>query len=229
MKTGTDCVYDQTQDGRRRAARKRNVQELELKRDALDTILDAFRQSDEAAVQQLLSMIRSNTPLDDIIQFALLHSDSVHDRHFARLNSASDLARSRRAALSINVLCDTPTIRVSAGPWTSVTDDDDLISHLVSVYFTWYHPAYPCVIQDLFIDGMNSQKLGTTFCCPLLVNSILAIACVCTMFDHTSPWISLTMTAFFRSSGRLQGPRRPAHAWPTLPGACHALMERVGP
>lgn len=127
-------------------------------------------------------MIKTNAPLDDIIRYAVLHSDPMYESNNATsttLTSAVDMARSKRAALSINALCDTPTIRVSAGPWTSVTDDNELVSHLVSVYFTWYHPAYPCVIQDLFVDAMNSQQLGTTFCCPLLVNSILAIACVC--------------------------------------------------
>lgn len=143
-------------------------------------------------------MIKTNAPLDDIIQYAVIHSDAVHDGHLATPTSATEFARSRRAVLSINALCDTPTIRVCAAPWTSVTDDNDLVSHLVSVYFTWYHPAYPCVIQDLFVDAMNSKKLGTTFCCPLLVNSILAIACVrqtsllscpCTDSCSTSPII----------------------------------------
>lgn len=126
-------------------------------------------------------MIKTSAPLDDIIRYAVLHSDPLHDTNNITPTSASvvGLARSKRAALSINALCDTPTIRVCAAPWTSVTDDNDLVSHLVSVYFTWYHPAYPCVIQDLFVEAMNSQQLGTTFCCPLLVNSILAIACVC--------------------------------------------------
>lgn len=205
LKTGTECIYDQAQDGRRRAARKRNVEELELKRDALDTILDAFRQSDDASVQKLLTMIKTNVPLDDIIQFAVLHSDNVPDAQLATLSASTDSGRSRRSVLSINALCDTPTIRVFAAPWTSVTNDNDLVSHLVSVYFTWYHPAYPCVIRDLFVDAMNSQELGTTFCCPLLVNSILAIACVC--YSQVLNIILLTLTAFFRPSWCVQRPR----------------------
>lgn len=184
LKTGTECIYDQAQDGRRRAARKRSVEELELKRDALDTILDAFRQSDDASVQTLLSMIKNNVPLDDIIQYALVHTENLNmsDIPLASLTATSststDSRNSRRSVLSINALCDTPTIRVLASPWTSVTDDNDLVSHLISTYFAWYHPAYPCVIQDLFVEAMNSQELGTIFCCPLLVNSMLAIACV---------------------------------------------------
>lgn len=122
-------------------------------------------------------MIRTNAPLDDVIRFAVAHSESMPEET-TKPSPTNGIVRARRSVLSINALCDTPTIRVPAAPWTSVTDDDDLVSHLVSTYFTWYHPAYPCVIQDLFVDAMNSQVLGTTFCCPLLVNSILAIACV---------------------------------------------------
>lgn len=171
-------MYDQAQDGRRRAARKRNVEELELKRDALDTILDAFRQSDEAGVQNLLSMIKRNAPLDEIIQYALDHSQHVPDAQLATLAVAADSGLSRKSVLSINALCDSPTVRVPASPWTSVTDDDDLVSHLISSYFTWCHPAYPCVVQDLLVSEMSTKDLSSNFCSPLLVNSILALACV---------------------------------------------------
>lgn len=174
-------------------------------------------------------MIKTSAPLDDIIRYAVLHSDPLHDTNNITPTSASvvGLALSKRAALSINALCDTPTIRVCAAPWTSVTDDNDLVSHLVSVYFTWYHPAYPCVIQDLFVEAMNSQQLGTTFCCPLLVNSILAIACVCVV--SISFRSRADFTALFRPPWCVQRSRRPPLQGSTFLGACHAFMERNWP
>lgn len=178
QKIGTDCVYDQTQDGRRRAARKRNVEELELKRDALDTILEALRQSDDQHVQHLLGLIRSNAPLEDVIQYATTHENHFPEEQLASLAVAIDTGLSRKAVMSISALCDSPPIKVPARPWTTVTSDDSLVSHLVSTYFTWYHHTYPTLVEDRFIADMQGGNLDCTFCSPLLVNAVLAAACV---------------------------------------------------
>lgn len=178
IKTGTKCVFDQEQDGRRRAARKRNVEELELKRDALDTILEALRTADDKNTQHLLNLIKSNVPLDEIIQYASDIGQDLSKGRLTNLTAAIDTRLSRKKVLSIDYLCDTPPYRVPAAPWTTVTEDDDLVSHLVSTYCTWYHPAYPCLIRDLFINDMDSGNLDSKYCSPALVNAMLALACV---------------------------------------------------
>lgn len=175
-------MYDSLQDGRRRAARKRNVEELELKRDALDTILEALRQSDDRHVQHLLDLIRSDAPLDDIIQCASANGQNIPEEQLASIAVAMDTGMSRKSVLTINALCDAtpppPPIMVSADPWTYVTSDDDFVSHLISIYFTWVHPAYPIVVHDVFIEAMLSGQVDIEFCSPLLVNAMLAVACV---------------------------------------------------
>jgi hypothetical protein len=60
--------------------------------------------------------------------------------------------------ITLEKLCDIPLVQVPAKPWTAVTDDGQLVSHLVSLYFTWDNPS--------------------EFCTPLLVNSVLAMASV---------------------------------------------------
>lgn len=175
-------MYDSGQDGRRRAARKRNVEELELKRDALDTILEALREADDEHVQHLLTLIRSNAPLDDIIQYASANGQNIPEEQLASIAVAMDTGLSRKSVLTIDALCETtqppPPITVPASPWTIVTSDDAFVSHLVSTYFTWVHPAYPIVVHDLFVEAMAGGQLGVEFCSPLLVNAILAVACV---------------------------------------------------
>ncbi|KAK5072022.1 hypothetical protein LTR51_006506 [Lithohypha guttulata] len=156
IKTGTDCIYDQAQDGRRRAARKRNVEELELKRDALDTILESLRDPDDDNVQNLLRLIRSNAPLDEIIQCASVNNQYISEDQLASLAVAVDSGLSRKPMLSINALCDIPLIKVPARPWTNVTNDDDLVSHLISIYFTWFNPIYPVVARELFVAHMTA-------------------------------------------------------------------------
>ncbi|GIC86071.1 uncharacterized protein Aud_002433 [Aspergillus udagawae] len=42
-------------------------------------------------------------------------------------------------------LCDEPILFAPAKPWTTVTDSDRLVSHLLSLYFTWDYPCYACL------------------------------------------------------------------------------------
>lgn len=76
-------------------------------------------------------------------------------------------------------LCDIPLFEVPAHPWTEVTDSDYLVSHLVSLYFTWDHPCSQFLDQRMFIEHMSNANLESEICTPLLVNSLLAMASVC--------------------------------------------------
>ncbi|KAF7880489.1 uncharacterized protein EAF02_007335 [Botrytis sinoallii] len=64
--------------------------------------------------------------------------------------------------------------------WTTITDDDEVISHLMSLYFTWVHPFYPLFNEGYFVESMN-QGLDA-FCSHSLFNAICAMAC----YLHTS-------------------------------------------
>lgn len=112
------------------------------------------------------------------MRYATAHDGSFAEEHLASLAVAVDTGLSRKSVLSISALCDTPPIMVPALPWTQVTTDDDFVSHLISTYFTWYHPAYPCLDQDVFLAEMRSKNIESLFCSPLLVNAMLAVACV---------------------------------------------------
>lgn len=82
------------------------------------------------------------------------------------------------ARISLESLCNIPLYQVPANPWTEVTDDDDLVSVLVSLYFTWDHPCAQFLDQEIFIEHMKSKDVESEFCTPLLVNSLLAMASV---------------------------------------------------
>lgn len=78
---------------------------------------------------------------------------------------------------------------VPAHPWTTVTDDDDLVSALVTRFFLWEWPWYNYLNKSAFLEDMCSvpqaqQGLGIPgatenwtreFCSPCLVNAICAI------------------------------------------------------
>ena len=69
----------------------------------------------------------------------------------------------------------------SVTQWTRVTSDERLISHLMTMYFTWHYPFFTTLSKDLFyrdyIRGVPSQ-----YCSTLLVNAMLALGC------HFSSW-----------------------------------------
>jgi hypothetical protein len=48
---------------------------------------------------------------------------------------------------------DSPPCRVPAMPWTTLTADDDAVSHLVSLFLAWINPTWRFVEADLFVMG----------------------------------------------------------------------------
>lgn len=82
------------------------------------------------------------------------------------------------ARVTLENLCDIPRFRVPAQPWTKVTNDSQLVSHLISLYLTWDHPCSQLIDQDVFLKHIKAKDLTSEFCTPLLVNSLLAMASV---------------------------------------------------
>lgn len=60
--------------------------------------------------------------------------------------------------------------------WTSVTSDDRLLRKLLTAYLCFQHPWTAAFQMDYFLKDMASGR--TRFCSPLLVNAVLAAACV---------------------------------------------------
>lgn len=60
--------------------------------------------------------------------------------------------------------------------WTNATDDADLVSNLLSLYFQHEYPQQTFFQKDLFLDDMAAGR--HRFCSPLLFNAVLAAASV---------------------------------------------------
>ncbi|KAJ5655211.1 hypothetical protein N7507_007161 [Penicillium longicatenatum] len=93
-----------------------------------------------------------------------------------KLKVSPQVALDPYARVTLENLCDVPLLEVPATPWTDVTDDNDLVSHLVSLYFTWDHPCVQFLDQNKFLEHMRRGVLDSEFCSPMLVNSILSMA-----------------------------------------------------
>ncbi|KAF7588211.1 hypothetical protein BBP40_005994 [Aspergillus hancockii] len=89
--------------------------------------------------------------------------------------------------------------------WTSVTADEQLISHLMTMYFTWHYPFFTTLSKDLFyrdyVRGVSSQ-----YCSSLLVNAMLALGCHFSSWDGAREDPQNSATAgdhFFKEAKRL--------------------------
>lgn len=60
--------------------------------------------------------------------------------------------------------------------WTIVTSNEELLRELLNIYFLFEYSAHPFFNRDFFLDDLVSGR--ERFCSSLLVNVILAAACV---------------------------------------------------
>ncbi|KAJ5707103.1 hypothetical protein N7488_006904 [Penicillium malachiteum] len=188
----TECVTDQDTDGRRRISFKRKIDALEEDRDLLIRLIETLRETGDGRAVGVLSLIRSNAPMEDIRLCLAQNQDRGISRREA-LAIARALPEARDAikiesrvdtVMNLHRLSDNPLFDVPAKPWTSLTDDDALVSHLVSSYFTWSHQTLNWINRDIFIRAMKSGDTDSLFCSRLLVNTLLAEACFYTRWPE---------------------------------------------
>jgi hypothetical protein len=160
-------------------------------RDLLRDLLNVMRLVDNAHVQTLLGMIRADCSIEEMKLFVEKTLKDVQDagrdgetvkrlqdmRMRVRIESGEPPFRPQ--VMDIHYLCDQAPYKVPARPWTTVTDDDALVSHLISLYFTWDYPFYAFVDMRAFVHHMQDRNTNSDLCSPFLVNAMLANACVC--------------------------------------------------
>lgn len=163
------------------------IQQLEADRGLLIRLVTTLRETDDCRATQLLNLIRSNSSLEEIKVYVndRLYTESEKPPEFVDLADqlrplSESEYRSQRRILDVRRrLTDIPTWKVPAKPWSKITDDDDFVSHLISFWFTWYHPYFNWIDRDMFIRDMQLGNPQTAkYCSSFRVNIILADACV---------------------------------------------------
>ena len=182
---------------RRKTCIKRKIDDLEQSQDLYANLFDTLQGNDDEKAAKLFRLIRSKVPLEDIkhqLDRGLDQTEPVTSTSPGGLVELQNMLTSpqdsnnnhgpappqpdRRNMLDIRRLVDEPPFQVPARPWTVITKDDNLVSHLVSLWLTWSHPFWNSLDRKLFIRDMQAGKVECEFCSPFLVNSILAEACV---------------------------------------------------
>jgi hypothetical protein len=87
-----------------------------------------------------------------------------------------------------------PSSNFFVASWTRVTDDMNLIGHLMTMYFTWHYAYFTTLSKDLFYRDYTAGR-SSQYCSSLLVNAMLALGC------HFTSW-----------EGARQDPKDPATA-----------------
>lgn len=79
----------------------------------------------------------------------------------ARLLASPKVAASTSASLGTSTPRNNdtghPPHHVPALPWTTITDDDNAVSHLTSLFFSWINPTWLFVEEDLFLRGSSTD------------------------------------------------------------------------
>ena len=186
---------------------------MQYYRRILNDMIQSFRSLPPDRIEYLLSVIRSTDSLEEIATAMEVNLAEVRGQGKTAAQTLQELReavaeagrqqdsnpRKRRMVMSIQSLSDEPLFDLPAKPWTNVTDDEHFVSHLVSLYFTWEHAACHIIDRELFLEDMKGGRLDSQCCSPLLVNALLATACVGAHLPSTCVQC-LPMTVLFRLS-----------------------------
>ncbi|APA13797.1 hypothetical protein sscle_11g085670 [Sclerotinia sclerotiorum 1980 UF-70] len=66
--------------------------------------------------------------------------------------------------------------------WTTVTDESEVIEHLIALYFTWVHPFHPLFVEGNFVHSMRNRS--EAFYSHSLFNAICAMGCYLHTYDE---------------------------------------------
>ncbi|KAH7109367.1 fungal-specific transcription factor domain-containing protein [Dactylonectria macrodidyma] len=59
--------------------------------------------------------------------------------------------------------------------WTSITNDINLVQHLLALYFCWEYPTFASLSKEHFLQDFQDGR--HRYCSPILINALLALGC----------------------------------------------------
>ncbi|RMZ72732.1 Nitrogen assimilation transcription factor nit-4 [Pyrenophora seminiperda CCB06] len=188
----TKCVYDPNSDHRRKGVYKKDIDNLKTRNSTLQTLVHAILNYPDDQVQGLDGSTR------------YIGGTS----HLIYLGKGNDTAE------SLDTYAD-DAYHAMQDPfcsWTTVTDDPELVQHLISMYFCWHYSFFTTLSKNLFLQEFRSGKplptsaRKTQHCSPLLVNAMLALGCHFTSWPAARAIRDDSATAgdhFFKEAKRL--------------------------
>jgi hypothetical protein len=169
-----------------------------------ETIPPATRPSQYGSPKRLQSQCASHHPTIRRTVHRVTKSKRRYDNpgHFfeSRFN-----VHVRGPATLDDVVVKLPGKRLPVSRWTTVSNDDDLLTHLLTLFWTWDNVGSRVLCQQSFTDELmegavrDESPPTSRFCTPFLVNAVLALASV----RHSQRNLTLGMRCVVRlANGR---------------------------
>ncbi|KIW97442.1 uncharacterized protein Z519_01026 [Cladophialophora bantiana CBS 173.52] len=207
-----ECIYPT--DHRSRIYRQTLLAEHRESKTEVKTLLGAFRTTSESVAAEILRSLRSGADVSTALEAgeAVLAQPDVTLGQ--PLEQRYDLPRPKESpsVLSLYDLLqpfDQASCCLSSNGgnrvrWTTVTQDPEIISHLLELYFTCHHPICPVIPESLIRADMATG--GLMYCSPTLMNAVFAVGCTFLGLQDdvksgNDPWPSVE--AFFNEAERL--------------------------
>lgn len=189
---------------------KRKIESLERDNTILHDLMNQIRGADDLEVRQIVSLVRSNASLPEVHNSLLRLRENAqlshqqvnpvieqwhHTTKTALMQNPTPKSQSHSSnspvptepasrVLSVNRLIDNPIHQISAARWTTVTQDDHLVSHLVSLWATWCRSIPDGIVMEPLLRELKEGRLDSPFCSPFLASCILAAACPYSDYDE---------------------------------------------
>ncbi|KAL4869230.1 hypothetical protein BDV12DRAFT_185293 [Aspergillus spectabilis] len=177
QRSGTGCTYTKS----KRENQQLQFSTLQQKISAYESLLqEIFAQSSQENRESIQSAIHRRFQASPDFFKTLMSANSPLKHHIVSPRPGLSLKRMHQAWDSNQKhngpeLSKQPPLRVtSVQYWTSLVDDD-VASHLLSLYFTWENPTWQLVDQTMFVHDMERGR--TRFCSSLLVHTLLFFGC----------------------------------------------------
>jgi hypothetical protein len=144
----------------------------------------AFEPGRKMGQKRLTSrLVRINRHILKVTDHKLI-SRFEHPQHIFDL-SFYEPSFNRRFKPNVFLNISSPPLPVSR--WTIVSEDDEFLTHLLTLFWTWDTTVSLCIDRTMFEEDLTSTseeaeiRKGSQFCTPFLVNALLAVSCVCSV------------------------------------------------
>ncbi|KAL4880522.1 hypothetical protein BJY04DRAFT_207970 [Aspergillus karnatakaensis] len=176
-RSGTVCTYTKS----KRENQQLQVRTLESRISAYESLLEEiFAGSSDESRESIQDAIHRHFQASPQFFETLLSANSPFRQRVSEQRPGLSLKRMHLAFESTQrnnapELSEAPPIRItSIRYWTSLVDDD-VASHLLSLYFTWENPTWQLVDQTMFVNDLQHGR--ARFCSSLLVHTLLFYGC----------------------------------------------------
>ena len=149
----------------------REIRELREKNNWVDQILRAIRTDDHA--HEIIKRLRNGESYETI-------SRSMNRPPFADFPQLSPKSQVQLTKAIAEYELDLQGERnggnlLPGSQWTNVTSDQELIDHLMALYFTWIHPVHMLFSENHFLASYKNRS--DLYCTASLVSVICAMGC----------------------------------------------------